>query len=526
MRMWKNVERNSGPVASGTARAAGALETAALVAVLLTAIALSVTSLVSTNYIDPLHYTAQHVVSRTDSFWFNLIITLAAVALLRMLRLASVSNRFVKASAAVMLSLLTIVGVVWTLAAKAYPTSDQGILFESARMITESDFSVLQDTGSYLHFYFVRFPFQFGFLSYLELLIRVFGENLTLIVAPILNVLVLISGYAALLMTTQMLFQENRVTLLTLFFLCLAVQPLLACTLIYGLIPAMALSLWAVYFTVRFLQSGKKVEIVWIALFCAAAVYMKPNAWIFVVSIAILLGLTAMQKRRWSPLIAAAVAVTVCVPLPNIAQAAYESRIGTSVGEGYPMSSWMAMGMQEGAMACGWYNGYSQEMYRTYGTDTGVIKQRNAEDISERLHTFAEDPSYACRFYQDKFSSQWNESTFESLWVGGVCEPYAERGALYEAILQSGLPDKAMNYSTQLIYTGFLFSAVVMLKKRRTEQMIFPIVLLGGVLFHLLFEASSKYVLSYLPLFCPLAAHGILALGVDVKKWFVREGVR
>ena len=56
--------------------------------------------------------------------------------------------------------------------------------------------------------------------------------------------------------------------------------------------------------------------------------------------------------------------------------------------------------------------------------------------------------------------------------------------------------------------------------------MIFPIALLGGVLFHLLFEASSKYVLSYLPLFCPLAAYGILALGVDVKKWFVRDGVR
>jgi 4-amino-4-deoxy-L-arabinose transferase-like glycosyltransferase len=318
--------------------------------------------------------------------------------------------------------------------------------------------------------------------------------------------------------------------LLTLLFLCVLVQPLLACTLIYGLIPALSLSLWAIYFAVRFMQTGSKREIIWIALFCAAAVYMKPNAWIFVVSIAIALALTAMRKRRWTPLIAAVIAVIVCVPLPKIAQKAYETRIGVGFGEGYPMSSWMAMGMQESWMASGWYNGYSQEMYKTYGKDIEAIKQRNAQDISQRLDIFAEDPDYAYWFYQDKFSSQWNEATFESIWVSTVCETYGERSILAKSMYDGRWPgvvyEKAMDYALQLIYAGFLLSTFIMLKKRKTEQLVFPIAILGGILFHLLFEANVKYALSYLPLFAPLAAYGILAFGFNATKWFTRDGAQ
>ena len=520
--MEQTVEKQHAKPLDPMLRTANALEAAALAVVLLAALALSVTSLVSTNYIDPAHYTAQHVVSRTDSLWFNLAITLAAIALLRTLRRVGVSDRFVKVAAIVILSLLAAAGIVWTLMAKAYPTSDQGILYESARMIVDQDFSELRNAESYLHFYFVRFPFQFGFLSYLELLIRAFGEKATLVAAPILNVLMLISGYAALLLTTRRLFHDNRVTLLTLLFLSAGVQPVLSCTLIYGLIPALSLSLWAAWFTVRFVQSGRKREIAGIALFCAAAVYMKPNAWIFVVSIAIVLGLTALRKRRWSPLIAAAVAVVVCVPLPKIAQNAYEARIGTSAGAGYPMSSWMAMGMREGAMACGWYNSYSQEMYRTYGTDIETIKRRNAEDIRDGLAAFAEDPAYAYWFFQDKFSSQWNEPTFESVWVSGVCESYGERSELAENMYDGEWPgtvyDKAMNYMVQLIYAGFLLSVLALFKKRDPGQLLYPIAILGGILFHLLFEANSKYVISYLPLFYPLAAYGVLSFKLNIGR--------
>ena len=80
-----------------------------------------------------------------------------------------------------------------------------------------------------------------------------------------------------------------------------------------------------------------------------------------------------------------------------------------------------------------------------------------------------------------------------------------------------------MDYSLQVLYAGFALGLIVLLRKRESGQIIFPIAIVGGVLFHLLFEANSKYALTYLPMIAPIAAYGILTFGVDAKRWFVRE---
>ena len=62
-----------------------------------------------------------------------------------------------------------------------------------------------------------------------------------------------------------------------------------------------------------------------------------------------------------------------------------------------------------------------------------------------------------------------------------------------------------------------------MLRRRSTEQLILPVAIVGGILFHLLFEANAKYALSYLPLFLPYAAYGILTFGINTRPWFVKD---
>ena len=512
---------------SGTARAASLLELLALLAALVCALALVYTSLTTTNYIDPTAYQGQHILSRNDPILFNLALTLVVLALFRALRITRLPDWFVKSASVVLLLALALIGVVWSFLMKPIPISDQGVLFSSATSLVRGDLSALQNTSGYEYFYFVRFPYQFGFLSCLETLVRIFGERGTLILVPILNVLLLISGYGALLLTTQRLFDDSRVTFLTLFLLCVCLQPILACTWIYGLIPALALSLWAVYFAVRFLQNGRKREIPPIALFAALAVYMKPNAWIVAAAIAVSLLLHALKTRGWKPLVAAVVLLGFCVPLPKIAQAAYEDRLGVSFGKGYPMSSWMAMGMQDSWMAAGWYNSYSQEMYKTYGTDLDAISARNKKDITASLQSFADDPKEAYAFYQEKFASQWNEPTLESVWISVVCESYGERGKLAQSLYDGRWPgvvlEQTLGYAQQVVYVGFALSLLILIRRRSAEQLILPVAIVGGVLFHILFEANAKYALSYLPLFLPYAAYGILTFGINTRPWFVKD---
>ncbi len=513
-----------------TARAASTLEIIALCAVLLAALMLSVTSLTTTNVIDSTQYSAQHILAQKDSLLLNLAVAIVAIAAFRILRVAHVSKSFMITASVLCFLALAAFGSAWSLMMRATPISDQSVLLNAAVTMWTGDRSILRDLASYEHFYFVRFPFQFGFLSFLELVVRCLGEMNTMVFLPIINIFLLISGYAVLLMTTDRLFQDNRITFLTLVLLCLCPQPLFACVWLYGLIPALAFTLWSVYFAVRYLKDEKTRFAVFAAVFSAIAVYLKPNAWIGAAAIAIVFLLHALKTRGWKPAVAAILLLVACYPLPKIAQAVYEDRIGVTFGKGYPMSSWMAMGMRDSWMAAGWYNEYSKDMYYTYGTDLEAIGEQNAADIAESLQAFADNPEEAYDFYQEKFASQWNEPTFESLWIAIVCNPYddAERSTLAQSLYDGRWPgvmlEKEMNYTLQTLYIGFALGAILLLRKRESAQLIFPLAILGGVLFHLLFEANSKYTLTYLPMFAPIAAYGILMFGINAKQWFIREG--
>ena len=513
----------------GAPRFASFLERAALLAILLVALMLLYTSLISTNYIDPAQYSGQHILAKQDNLVLNLAVTAVVIALFRVLRVARLPRRFVIGAGILLLGALACAGIAWSLLMRATPISDQQVLFSSALSLVKDDFVALQDAASYEHFYFVRFPFQFGFLSILEGMVRILGERGTLVVVPILNVLLLISGYVALLLTTERIFGDLRVTFLTLVLLCLCPQPVFACAWLYGLIPALALTLWSVYFAVRFMQSYKSWAALAAAGCSALAVFCKPNAWIGAVAIVIVYVLHALKTRGWKPLVAAVVLVALCVPLPKLAQASYEKRIGTEFGDGYPMSAWMAMGMQDSWMAAGWYNEYSKEMYQTYGTDLEAITERNKKDIEKSKKEFAEDPRAAGEFYQEKFASQWNEPTLESLWIAIVTSPYgdAERGELVRSLYDGRWPgvalEEEMNYMLQVVYAGFALGVIVLIRKRESMQLIFPIAIIGGVLFHLLYEANAKYALTYLPMFLPIAAYGMLTFGVNAKGWFTKD---
>ena len=473
----------------GAPRFASFLERVALLVILLVALMLLYTSLISTNYIDPAQYSGQHILAKQDHLVTNLAVTAVVIALFRVLRVARLPRRFVIVAGILLLGALACVGIVWSLLMRATPISDQGILLNSAVTMWTGDRSILRDPSSYEHFYFVRFPFQLGFLSIMEGMVRIFGEMQTMILLPIFNVFLLISGYVALLLTTERIFGDLRVTFLTLVLLCLCPQPVFACVWLYGLIPALALTLWSVYFAVRFMQSYQGWTALATAGCSALAVFLQAECCGSArVAIIIVYVLHALKTRGWKPLVAAVVLVALCVPLPKLAQASYEKRIGTEFGAGYPMSAWMAMGMQDSWMAAGWYNEYSKEMYQTYGTDLDAISKRNKKDIEKSIEAFAKDPRAAGEFYQEKFASQWNEPTLESLWIAIVTNPYgdAERGELVRSLYDGRWPgvalEEEMNFMLQVVYAGFALGVIVLIRKRESVQLIFPIAIIGGVL--------------------------------------------
>lgn len=497
-------------------RVAQVLGTLAMCVVLLFALALAATSLFASARINPEDYSLLKIQMLRENPILNLLIVVVGVMLLAVLGKVPVTKRSNLVLGGAVLLALGLFGAMWVRSVRAFAESDGDVLIQICERLIAGDYASIAKSGEYLHYYMVRFPYQSGLLSYLEVLVRLFGTTGVYPVARLINVGLLISSYAALLLTTQRLFQNDRVTFVTIVLLCLNVQPVISCTFIYGLIPALALIIWAVYFVVRYMQTGKKRNMIPAVAVLAIAVYLRSNTWIAIVAIGIVLFLHAIQQKKLVPIGMLVLIVVACLPLPKLAQTYYENRLDTSFGDGYPKSYWMAMSLQKGWKATGWHvQDYQTMMEETYGEDVVGMDARARLDIQAGLSAFQKSPATLSTYLFEKLVSQWDEPTLLSIWISKSVNTFGEPTSLAKALYSDAFGSFYQLFTgkwIKVMYFEFAIYAVILLFKRTNEQLIFPVMILGGGVFHLIFEAKSQYVLEYLPLMLPLAAYGAVSL--------------
>ncbi|MEG1882343.1 MAG: hypothetical protein RR224_01310 [Clostridia bacterium] len=454
-----------------------------------------------------------------DQIFRNLIVLCSVAGLLWLLCKVRVSRRAAWLVAGGALLIVAAVGMCWVHAAAIVPESDQAVLYEYAQQFVHGDYSAILggDGYDYLRVY----PFQLGFLTYLEAAIRLFGET-ALPALPLLNVLWLVLAYAAVIATADAMLMDARVTLLTTLLLMGSLPPVLACTLIYANIPALACSCWGIYFVVRYDRMGHARLLLPTVVLLALSAVLKPNYLIVLIACGIILLLAALKNKKLRPaLVGIACTVVLYLLSTSLIQSGYERRAGAKAGDGMPQLSWMVMGMQQGStLPPGWYNRYALNVYHENSGDMERVNARMHTDLRERLHTFASNPMLTAKFFAQKFYSQWNEPTFQSIWVSRMATPLSGQWPrlvieVYEGTAADWLTEYCNQY-VQVLYFGFLLFTLSLCKTRKEILLLLPLTILGGGMYHLLFEAKSLYALTYLPLFAPCAAGGIARISADV----------
>ena len=69
-----------------------------------------------------------------------------------------------------------------------------------------------------------------------------------------------------------------------------------------------------------------------------------------------------------------------------------------------------------------------------------------------------------------------------------------------------------MNVYQQFVFFCLLLGLIRLTKKKDLLRCLLPLILLGGLLYHLLFEAKSQYALPYFVMILPIAAYGLFTL--------------
>ncbi|MCI9141675.1 MAG: hypothetical protein HFH87_03515 [Lachnospiraceae bacterium] len=529
------------------------LRTAKILLLLLTGI-LSVSGLLFTCYATDMD--TQLVLFQ----WDNLFVTLPATAALcaiiyitaaLVVRKSASSLPVLKILRLFVLCWCIFIGVILILFGKSVPAGDGYSVYGMAEQLAVGDTSVIHPTQSYLSYY----PQQIGLTAAFEFLIRIW--NLLPSGMPAYH---FIKGVYLLLGCVIILFQEKTVHLLwkdqlaACLYLVLAGLnfPLLMYTsFVYGEIPSFAAISIGFYLLTRLLtehgasshqahdtaSSGPRFTLPGILtaagslFFLTISVMFRKNSLIFIIAAVIVLILWGLLHRRPTFVLLAALCMACSLAILPCMQKFYEYRSGSTISSGVPAMSYFAMGMQESSRADGWYNGFNFNTYQNADMNTEVAVAVSRDAIRERLAYFGANPAYAVRFYMNKYLSQWADGTYACRQA--TLATFGGRKA-FIASLYDGSGSKYVifycNLYQNILYLGVFWFCLTSFRQDR-KQSIFSdysrseqlpsylslIGVLGGFLFHMLWEANARYIFLYGLAMLPCCAKGLSLLGGTIS---------
>ena len=179
--------------------------------------------------------------------------------------------------------------------------------------------------------------------------------------------------------------------------------------------------------------------------------------------------------------------------------------------------------MQDSMIAAGWYNGYT-EMSCPPEMTLEKEKAQAAADIASRLIWMRENPALAAKFYKEKLLTMWLDPAYESVWMGAVSDKTGTMNGLAHMIYRDDTPIRRamtayMNAAQNVVFALSAVGGARLLKKKDDmAALALPVTILGGALYHLIFEAKAQYAYPYMVYMLPLAAAGLCTLAEKLKK--------
>lgn len=481
---------------------------------------IAIMSFLETSKLDPANYIGEHIIYVQDTFILNFIFTILFLA--GMFKLNKHHNFFEKIDISYMevglFAYTTLLGFFWIFKVTSIPAADSANIFETSTQAAQGIYNTFFNNSEFYHSsmydgiaYFNCYPFQLGFVFICEIVYRIFGTDSSMPV-QVLNVLCLSAGYLALAKISRLAFNRKKIEFITIMFLLGCFQPILFCTFVYGNIIGLCCALWASYFLIRYFKENKYILLLPCAILLIVSVMAKYNNLIYLVAFSTMLLIHTIKYKKWQSLV---FAVALCVAVlgsNNLIVMSYEHRANTEIDKGVSQSLYLNMGLHDSSMAPGWYNGMALELYKQCYGKPDDAKAIAKSQIKSRIEEFKSNSDDALEFFSKKILSQWNEPTYESIWISSVKTHTNEIGDFVTSVYNKSVGqflEIYFNFYMQILFLLFTIGIFLMIinEKGNICTMLLPLALLGGFGYHLLFEAKSQYILTYIILLIPTVSY-------------------
>lgn len=470
---------------------------------------------------------SQLVLTRQDPLLWNILWLLVSVGAILFISRLFCPKKTYKISPA---TILTALVILWYLAGGSFlvffgrtvPAADAMSVYQIAKALVEGNSGVIHPTDSYLAYY----PQQIGLATYFQLLIRFWNllpfqveafHFIELVNVVLACVSILFQKY-----TIRLLFQNPRAEILYLLLAGANLPFVMYTSFVYGEIPSFAAVSAGSYFFLKLLlgksagfrqnlQNGAAA-----VLLLTLSVILRKNSLIILIAAVIVGFLYGFFKRQKQVIFCTLFCALLGFSALPALQKGYELWAGNPLGGGVTPLSYVAMGMQESSRGNGWYNGFNFNTYLNTELDPEAADQISWQAVATRLEYFSEHPNYALDFYFHKHLSQWADGTYACRQA--TLATFGGRTALVDSLYEGSLSRGLIGYCNlyqNLLYLGLLFFTISVC--RHPQESSLPVFLgligiTGGFLFHIFWEANSRYIFIYSLLIMPYCAQGLALL--------------
>lgn len=456
------------------------------------------------------------------SFSFGIIEILLSLAFLLVLAILSkvIFKRIPAKYLMIPISIVCLViYIYWVNAIQLSPEADQKNINDIAKTFVNSGdiYHYLQPT-QYIH----HFPYQCGIAYIFSLFYRIVGEQ-NYIYIQYLNSALSILNMILLFGISKLIFNDEKTQKMLTFLLAgFSLYWMFFNVHVYGNIIGLTFALLATLFTILYIKKEKPVYIVLTGLFIAISILAKSNYNIFLCGIILVLVLHIIKKWNLKTVLIIPLIILSILGINTTYNTIMKEKYDVTFSDGVPMITYVYMGMQDSTNTPGWYTNIVLDLYAKHWFESEPTAEEAKELIKERLGYFSTHPGDFISYYAQKIGSTWLNPTFQTVWCslpGARFEwypDYAHYLAFHETAV-SMVGGKL--YDIELIYFNvyqiiiFVFAGIglfLVAKEKDLCKVLLPIIVIGGFLFHILWETKAIYVIQYYFVLLPYAAFGLV----------------
>lgn len=399
--------------------------------------------------------------------------------------------------------------------------ADSFAVFGNAQLILNGNYSGFE-AGGYLSVH----PQQIGLLLY-DLLLELFSYSPRVLFFANLIWVLVINRY--LWKISNLLFSGNKaINISTILLSFLFLPQFFFILFAYNTIPGLVCFTAGCYYILEYTLGPSRAKSMLLGgLLVNLAVAIRSNYQIGLIAILLYEIVLFLQKKAWKYLWLCGVLMAAFLSLQWAMKQWVVLLIGQTPPEGMPAFLWIAMGtdpQNQNVCGPGWFNGYPDRLFEACGYNGELAGKIALEQIRENFLFFYTHPEQAVKFFGKKFISTWCEPTYQSIWSGPLAR-YGQETYTYitsNIYNQKGLYWFIRLFSKGVTVTILLFTFLYSLDKRKafSQYGLLILYLIGGVLFHLMWETKSQYVYGYVFLLIPLGAAGAFETYQKmIKKW-------